>query len=287
VHFHAVGPGLLAPLPRYLSGARVVQTVHGFDADRAKWGATARRVLQVAQHMSARVPDATITVSRFLQDEYRRRYRRETIFIPHGVIQPEPRPAHEIMQRYDLRPGGYVLFVGRLVPEKAVHLLIGAFRQLRSDLRLVIVGGAASTPGYAQKLRSMANGDARILLTGSLYGPLVEELYENAAVFVSPSLLEGSPLTLLEAASRGIPLVVSDISAQRELSRSERPGYRLAAAGDENELAAALRRALADPVAERAGAERLQQLVLERYSWDEAARATADVYERVLAPSHV
>ncbi|HMC41504.1 MAG TPA: glycosyltransferase family 4 protein, partial [Acidimicrobiales bacterium] len=118
VHFHAVGPGLLAPLPRYLSGARVVQTVHGFDADRAKWGATARRVLQVAQHMSARVPDATITVSRFLQDEYRRRYRRETIFIPHGVIQPEPRPAHEIMQRYDLRPGGYVLFVGRLVPEK-------------------------------------------------------------------------------------------------------------------------------------------------------------------------
>ena len=64
IHYHAVGPGLVAPLPRYFGRARVVQTIHGLDGERAKWGRVAQTILNVATWMSARVPHDTVTVSR-------------------------------------------------------------------------------------------------------------------------------------------------------------------------------------------------------------------------------
>ena len=78
VHYHAVGPGLPAFIPRYLSRAKVVLTVHGLDAEREKWGRGAKSALQLATWLSARVPDATIVVSRSLAEHYAERYRRPT-----------------------------------------------------------------------------------------------------------------------------------------------------------------------------------------------------------------
>jgi glycosyltransferase involved in cell wall biosynthesis len=280
VHYHAVGPGLPAVLPRYLSHAKVVLTVHGLDAERAKWSGTARAVLRIAQWMSARVPDATIVVSRDLGDHFRRRYGRTTAYIPNGVDRPTRRPADRI-GGLGLRGGEYLLFVGRLVPEKAPDLLLRAFAQVPGATKLVLAGGSSHTDDYVRGLRSQAAADPRVVLPGYVYGDLLEELYSNAAAFVLPSLLEGLPLTLLEAASYGIPIVASDIPPHVEIIGSDGPGRRLVTAGDADHLAQAIGAVLDSRDEERTAAEAFARAVLAEYRWDEVVDATEAVYRSV------
>jgi len=282
VHYHALGPGLVAPLPRVFGRARVVQTIHGLDDERAKWGRGARSVLRTAQWMSAHVPHVTITVSRALADHYAIRHDRGAVYIPNGVTEPTARPAAAIRERFGLEPGGYLLFVGRLVPEKAPDLLVRAFRQIPGPVKLVVAGGSSYTDDFVVELRRLASDDPRVIFTDYVYGNLLAELYTNAAAFVLPSRLEGLPLTLLEAASYGTPVVASDIRPHLEVLGGEGAGQRTFPSGDVLELAAALDRVLADPAGERAGAARLRHRVLGAYRWDDVTTATEEVYLRVL-----
>jgi glycosyltransferase involved in cell wall biosynthesis len=128
VHYHAIGPGALAVLPRLASRAKVVLTLHGLDDERAKWGRMAKAVLRTAGWISSRAPDAIIAVSRDLQRHYRDVRGRQTVYIPNGVCIREPGPTDPVLNRFGLTAGDYVLFVGRLVPEKAPDLLVRAFR---------------------------------------------------------------------------------------------------------------------------------------------------------------
>ncbi|MCA1842571.1 MAG: glycosyltransferase family 4 protein [Actinobacteria bacterium] len=283
LHYHALGPGALTPVARALGRARVVQTVHGLDHDRSKWGGGARRLLRGAAWLSARVPHATIVVSHALADHYRDRYRRTVTAIPNGVEAPSGRPAPEhIRRRLGLEGGDYLLFVGRWVPEKAPDVLLRAFLRLSGDMRLVLAGESSFTDDFSGRLRRLASGQPRVVLPGFVYGPMLAELYANAAAFVLPSTVEGLPLTLLEAASYGTPVVASAIAPHVEVLGGEGPGRRLFPPGDEDGLVAALGRSLADPPAERAGAADLRRRVVAAYRWEDAASATERLYRRLL-----
>ena len=282
VHYHAIGPGIPAVLPRFASRAKVVLTVHGRDSERGKWGGGARTVLRTAEWMSARVPDATIVVSRDLQNHYADAHRRRTWYIPNGVDPGEPLAANEIAKRWGLSQGSYVLFVGRLVPEKAPDLLIRAFRRLSGNLRLLIVGGSSFTDDYVTALETLASQDDRVIMAGYVYGAVLSELYSNAAAFVLPSALEGLPLTLLEASSFGAPVVASDIPPHLEVVGEDAPGHRVFTSGSEDEAVGAIERALVDPAAEREAAAAFRADVLERYRWDRAVERTEEVYASIL-----
>ena len=284
LHYHALGPGALTPLARALSGAKVVQTVHGLDHDRRKWGGGARWFLRSSAWLSARVPHATVVVSQALVDHYQARYGRAVTHIANGVQAPAERPPPcRIAARFGLGGGDYLLFVGRWVPEKAPDLLVRAFRRLPGELRLVLVGDSSFTDGYAGRLRRLAAADPRVVLPGYVYGPLLAELYANAAAFVLPSTVEGLPLTLLEAASYGTPVVATAIAPHVEVMSGEGPGHHLFPPGDEDALVDALARCLSDPDAERRGAADLRRQVLAGYCWDRATDATEALYRAVLA----
>jgi glycosyltransferase involved in cell wall biosynthesis len=239
-------------------------------------------VLRTAGWISARAPDAIIAVSQDLQRHYRDVRGRHATYIPNGVCIREPGDPEPVLNRFGLTAGDYVLFVGRLVPEKAPDLLVRAFRQLPGDHRLVLVGGSSFTDSYTRQLRDLAAADGRVVLTDYLFGAELGALYRNAAVFMLPSLLEGLPLTLLEAASYGTPILASAIPPHVEVLGESRPGGRLVAPGDTRQLALALTELLADLEAERRGAAALRERVLQAYSWDEAAAATERVYELAL-----
>jgi glycosyltransferase involved in cell wall biosynthesis len=283
VHYHAIGPGALAVLPRIASRAKVVLTLHGLDDERAKWGPAAKTVLRTAGWISSRAPDAIIAVSRDLERHYRDVRGRHATYIPNGVCVREPGDADPVLDRFGLTAGAYVLFVGRLVPEKAPDLLVRAFRQVPGDRRLVLVGGSSFTDAYTQQLRGLAAADGRVVLTDYLFGAELAALYRHAAAFVLPSLLEGLPLTLLEAASYGTPIVASSIPPHVEVLGESGPGGRLVTPGDAPQLAVALTEILADLEGERRGAVALRERVLQAYSWDEAAAATERVYELALS----
>src|SRR5678815_2659627 len=154
----------------------------------------------------------------------RDRYQRETVHIVNGTPEVTPRPAAAITERWGLTRGSYVLSVGRLVPEKAPEHLLAAFADVPGDTRLVLAGGSSHTDEYVSELHSMAAADPRVIMAGYVFGAELEELYSNAAAFVLPSLLEGLPLTLLEAASYGVPIVVSDIPPHLEVVAHDAPG---------------------------------------------------------------
>lgn len=282
VHYHALGPGLVSPLPRVFSRAKVVQTVHGLDQDRAKWGRFATAVLSTGCWMSARVPDATVVVSRSLQDHYTERYGKPTVYIPNGVERRGGFEVDQIRDAYGLEAGSYVLFVGRLVPEKAPDLLLRAFRDVKTDLRLVIAGGSSFTDEYVTSLERLAADDDRVLLTGYVHGQTLDELYANAALFVLPSDVEGMPLTLLEAAAHGAPILASDIPPHLEVLGADAPGRRLFRQGDHGDLTLRLESALADPGTELLGGAQLRSRIHRDFNWDDAAGELVDLYRRVL-----
>jgi glycosyltransferase involved in cell wall biosynthesis len=260
-------------------------TVHGLDHERAKWRLPARRVLGTAHWMSGHVPDATVAVSRFLVNHYAHCHHRYAVYIPNGVDEPVTHGAAHIEQELGLAPGSYVLFVGRLVPEKAPDQLIRAFRGIPGDCKLVLAGGSSFTDGYVARLRALAAQDRRILFTGYTHGELLAELYSNAAAFVLPSLLEGLPLTLLEAASYGVPVVASDIPPHIEVLGCDGCGHHLFPVGDESALFRVLCHVLEMRRYEQVSAQRLRQHVLGTYRWDRVAAEVEHLYQELVVRS--
>jgi glycosyltransferase involved in cell wall biosynthesis len=283
VHYHALGSGLVAPIPRYLSRSKIVLTVHGLDYARKKWTGPGRVALKLGEALSARVPHATIAVSRALADHYATKLKRRAYYIPNGMPRAVQMPLGEVGRRLGITEQRYFLFVGRLVPEKAPDLLLRAFARVRADVRLVIAGSSGFTAEYAESLRCAAATDRRVVMPGGVFGAELSALYSNASAFVLPSSLEGLPITLLEAIGHRAPVIVSDIAPHLEVVGEDGPGHRVVPQGDAGSLTAAMEAMLGRSSEERAAVETLARRLADRYSWEAVADATERVYLRVLA----
>lgn len=281
VHYHALGPGLFSPVSRFGSTAAVVQTIHGRDDQRGKWGAMAQRALRMGTWLSTWVPHRTIVVSRDLEEDYRDNLGRETTVIPNGAPQAVHRPPNEITQRWGLRGNDYILVVGRLVPEKDAGTLIKAFRNVATDCKLVIVGGSSHSGDYVQELELLAAQDPRVILAGYQYDEVLEELFSNARLFAQPSILEGLPLTLLEAAGYALPIIASDIGPHQEVLAGIDDEAVLFRTGDAADLTAKLTQMLERFTGQRA--QRLADDVTARYSWDAATEQVLETYHSAIA----
>lgn len=275
VHFHAEGPCAMLWLPK-LFGKRCIATIHGLDHKRAKWGKFASAYILLGEKCAARFADQIIVLSRDAQQYFRDTYGRETVLIPNGVTKPEIREAEEITRQFGLKKDDYILYLGRLVPEKGISYLIDAFRGVDTHKKLVIAGGSSDTDAFAAQLRQQAQGDDRILFTGFVQGRLLEELYSNAYCYVLPSDLEGMPLSLLEAMSYGNCCLTSDIAECTAVTEGHGlvfPRGSVAALGamlqklcDTPELVEAYRKTAAD-------------FVLQKYSWDDVTQQTLELYQ--------
>lgn len=210
VHFHAEGPCAMLWLPK-LCGKRCIATIHGLDHQRAKWGKLASMYIMAGERCAVRYADEIIVLSRGVQEYFQKTYKRKTRLIPNGVIRPQVRDARIIKEKYGLEKDRYILFLGRLVPEKGIQYLIKAFAGVHTDKKLIIAGGSSDTDEFFHEMKRLAKEDDRVLFTGFVQGKELDEFYSNAYLYVLPSDLEGMPLSLLEAMSYGNCCLVSDI----------------------------------------------------------------------------
>ena len=172
VHIHAEGPAAMCWLPK-LFGKRVVVTVHGLDWKREKWArGFGTRYIHFGERCMVRYADRIIVLNEDTKKYFQDTYGRETTVIPNGVERPVRRDAGLIREKYGLS-SPYLLALSRLVPEKRTDLLIEAFRQVKTEKKLVIAGGSSDTDEYMNKLKNMAAGDDRIIREMSLQKPLV------------------------------------------------------------------------------------------------------------------
>lgn len=226
VHIHAEGPAAFCFIPK-LFRKRVIVTVHGLDWQREKWkSGFGAKYIHFGEKMTVKHADEIIVLSKGVQRYFMDTYGRETVFIPNGVNRPEIKHADIINKRFGLLKDSYILYLGRIVPEKGEHYLIDAFKQIDTDKKLVIAGGSSDTDEYMDRLKKMAQGDERIIFTGFVQGQMLEELYSNAYIYVLPSDLEGMPLSLLEAMSYGNCCLVSDIKECTEVIEDKAEVFR-------------------------------------------------------------
>lgn len=209
VHFHAFGPAVFSLFPR-MAGRKVVVQGHGLEWKRSKWGRAGRVALRLLEGPSVKFPHV-VTVPSLVHKKYLKdRYGIEATFIPQAISPPQ-REEPELIKTYNLQGRNYILFVGRLVPEKGIHYLIEAFRKLNTDKKLVIAGDASYEDEYKAKLSHLAGKDERIIFLGFVTGKFLRELFSNCYLFVLPSELEGMSIALLEAMSYGNCCLASDI----------------------------------------------------------------------------
>jgi glycosyltransferase involved in cell wall biosynthesis len=214
VHVFGVGNAPWLPLLR-LAGRGTVISVDGMDWRRRKWGRAARTLLERSSLLAIRASGACITDSREVARWYGDKYGRVPYYIAHGVDMREI-AGRGALATYGLEERGYVLFVGRITPEKGVHHLIEAFKLLDTEKALVVVGDGSTDPEYWKSLFLRAEGFDNIRLLGPVYGEPVRELFANAYLYVQPSEIEGTALSLVEAMGYGNCVLVSNIAENVE-----------------------------------------------------------------------
>ena len=280
VHFHALGPSLFSFLPR-LVGKKTVATVQGLDWQRKKWGRSAEAVLRAGEWASARFPDRTMVVSKTLQERYRDLHGTETIYVPNGTSLRSRATASQLVA-WGLQPGQYILFLGRFSPEKNCHLLIEAYEQLHTQMKLVLAGGSSHTDSYAEQLRRHDNG--KIVFLNWVSGDALDELLTNAALFVLPSDLEGMSLALLDAMGAGICALTSDLPENRELIEDVGFTFR---PRDVGHLARMLTLLTSNAEVRKSAGEKAMRKAREQFLWPDIARRVSEVYEELVGSKKI
>jgi glycosyltransferase involved in cell wall biosynthesis len=273
VHYHGVAAGAFCFLQRLRPRRRLLFTHHRADWLDDKWGRAAKTLLRWTARISLLVSHAVIAVSKTLAEELRAMRERPISVIVNGITLPAVGSADEL-KAFSLEPKRYALCVGRIVPEKGVHVVVDAFDRFDvGGLQLAVVGAPRYSEEYAERLEREAGPNVRF--TGRQSGETLGSLYANAGVFVTASLNEGYPIGVLEAMGFGLPIVASDIPAHREVLAGTEAEFFDPRAPEQ--LAVAIRRTV-----ERGHAP--APIDRDAHSWDGVADRTLDVL-RELRPS--
>lgn len=282
IHFHALGPSLFTPLPKLLSKSKVLTTCHGLDWQRAKWGNVSSRVIKTGEQTAVRFADQLVVVSQALQDYFYRQYAKEATYIENAPVTYAPSDEYfSFCSALGLQPQKYMAFIGRLVPEKRVELLLHAFQRLNPrGWKLALVGDRSDTNAFATQLLQIAGNNPNIVFTGQLQGHKLAEVVRGAGLFVLPSDVEGLPLALLEAMQEGIPAVVSDIPVHRQMIGVDR-GLTFKA-GSLDDFQAQLVWAMTHPQQMSMMAHKAKRYVRSHHNWDNITDKYLAVYESLL-----
>ena len=274
VHFHAEGPCAMLWLPK-LFGKRCIATIHGLDHQRSKWGKFAKTYIMLGEKCAARHAHEVIVLSKNVQDYFMDTYGRKTHFIPNGVDRSEKKPSELITKAFGLTSQDYILYLGRIVPEKGLTYLINAFKNVKTDKKLIVAGGASDTAEFFEELKTLAADDHRIQFVGFVQGQILEELYSNAYVYVLPSDLEGMPLSLLEAMSYGNCCLTSDIPECTQVTEDHGVSFRK---GDITDLREKLQMLCDDRNLVARYQIQAADYICRRFSWEQVTEQTLKLY---------
>jgi len=271
VHYHALGPSVFSFLPR-IFGKKTIVTIHSFDWQRKKWGALARLFLKLSLYSSIYFPNRTVVVSNRLKDYLEERFKKLLYFIPNGACHALHNEFWQLRGSVFQR-NKYILFVGRLVPEKNIHFLIEAFNQLNTDFKLLLAGESSFTDNYVRHLKDISGPGVQFL--GFVEGQELEALYKNAYLVVLPSEIEGAPLSLLEAMSYGVCVLSSNLPGCEEIIGESGFYFKT---NDLQDLKKQLQYLLSNPALVHEFSQKAKERVNKFYDWDKIADSTEKLY---------
>jgi glycosyltransferase involved in cell wall biosynthesis len=263
-----------APLLR-IAGTPVAINVDGLEHKRRKWNWLGRRYYLLSERLSTWLPNEIVTDARVIQEYYLARYRTQSTMIAYGA-DIERRQDRETVNRWGVEPDGYVLYVSRLEPENNAHLVIEAFRKVETTRKLLIVGDAPYAEEYKNELRSLAEGDDRIVFTGFVFGEDYRALQQNAYCYIHATEVGGTHPALIEAMGYGNCVLALATPENMEVVGDAAIPY-----GDKDELAEQLQRVLRDEAHVKAYRQRAQERVQKHYDWEGIVDRYESLFERM------
>ena len=256
-----------------VAGTPVAINVDGLEHKRKKWNWLGRSYYRLAERLSIILPNETVTDARVIQEYYLSRYNAPSTMIAYGA-EVERQPDRTAVRAWGVEPNRYVLYVSRLEPENNAHLVIEAFKRVRTSHKLVIVGDPPYAEEYINQLRAAARRDRRIIFTSFVFGDSYRALQQNAYCYVHATEVGGTHPALLEAMGYGNCVLTLDTPENLEAVGEAGIPYR-----DADDLAAQLQRVLRDGSLVNAYRQRAQRRVREHYDWEHVV----DRYEQLFA----
>ncbi|MHA1408431.1 MAG: glycosyltransferase family 4 protein [Candidatus Heimdallarchaeaceae archaeon] len=276
MHFYGSDAGLYSIFPKIM-GKKVIITLDGFEWERESFGTFEKLMLRFLIKLSLKIADHIIVDSRIMQKWIKKYYNISSSFVPYAA-NLDHQLNEETLAKYGLNKEDYLIFVGRLVEEKGVNVLINAFKQVKTNKKLVIVGDNKYNPGYEKKLEKMAEDDKRIIFLGSIYGNDYKDLLYGSYCYVSASKIEGTSPSLVQAMAFKLPVIVSNIPTNVEVLNDSGLSFRN---GDEKDLASKIQYLIDNPSSAKELGQKGYERAIQYYSWESVVERLEKIYSKV------
>jgi glycosyltransferase involved in cell wall biosynthesis len=260
---------IFTPVPR-LFGTPVVLNVDGIERRRKKWNRAAKAWYFISEWLATFCPTVVVTDAQTIQDYYRERWRRSSVFIPYGADTGKV-VTTSALESLGLEPRRYLLYVSRMEPENHPLEVREAFEGVATGLRLALIGDAPYAHEYIRRVRDTK--DSRVVIPGAIYGEGYRELGSHCFAYIHATEVGGTHPALIEAMGRGALVLYRNTPENAEVAGDAGIAFEPA------ELRVKIASLLNMSEAEREQfRERAAARVRERYSWE----AVTDEYERLL-----
>ena len=281
IHYNAWPPSLWSWMAS-LAGIPSLMMGHGHEWQRSKYSPRQQKVLKFMEKYTAHSNSHLLMCSEAQTRYFKANYGVEPYTMPTAVNLPSavPAEASDILQRFGLEKGRFFLYMGRLVQDKNPDFLIRGFRAAQHEgFKLVIAGANDAMPEYVEHLHSLAEGCDDVIFTGAVYGADKDALLRNAYVFCLPSTIEGLSIVLLEAMSYRLPVLASNIEANREVLEKDRAVWVRPESDDD--IRDAVQTCIASPDTLAGYRDYNYDKIVRSYTWDSVTRRYAGYASRI------
>jgi glycosyltransferase involved in cell wall biosynthesis len=260
----------LSFIPR-LTGKKVVLNVDGIERLRKKWNWIGKLYYRIGEYLATKLPNVIVSDAEVIRRYYLSTYKKESRMIPYGA-NIERINSNDILKKFNLQPNGYILYVSRLEPENNAHIVIEAFKSVKTEKKMVVVGDAPYAGKYKKRLKRLSDGDPRIVFTGFVFGRGYKELQSNAFCYVHATEVGGTHPALVEAMGFGNCVIVNGVDENIEVVGDAGLIYKK---NDVDDLGKKIQYVIDNLNVVKTYGERAQERVKQNYSWDDVT----DKYE--------
>lgn len=265
-------------IPRIV-GTPVALNVDGLEWKRAKWNALGKAFYKISERLATFLPTEIVTDARDIEKYYLDRYGKRSTFIPYGTPIGGV-DSTEVLEKFGVEPGKYILYVSRFEPENNPHRVVEAFEKVKTDMKLVMVGDAPYATEFIQKLR--ATKDPRIIFTGYVFGQGYREFQSNAYFYVQATEVGGTHPALLEGMGHGNCVLANDVPEHREVLGDA--GYFFSTRNN-GELTEKMQDLIDHPEKVEAARKKAIERIRERYTWDKITDQYEALFKRLAGKS--
>ena len=250
-------------VPRLL-GRKVVINVDGIERKRRKWNWLGKLWYLLGEFFSILFPNEVVSDAKVIQDYYWDRYRKKSKFIPYGANTKKVTTA-KVLNKFGIRSNQYILYVSRLEPENNAHIVIKAFKKVKTNFELIIVGDAPYATEYKSYLKNLAESDPRVIFAGFVFGKSYKEFQSNAYCYIHATEVGGTHPALIEAMGFGNCVIANGTPENIEVVGDAGIIYKK---NDVEDLKENIEYIIKNPEVIRIYGEKAKERIKANYSWD-------------------